>query len=330
MMTEIRGKQLPGIANDVGALIGNTPLVRINRTAIDCPATIVGKLEAANPGGSVKDRIGLAMIVDAEERGDIRPGETVVIEPTSGNTGIALAMVCAARNYRCILTMPETMSIERRQLLILLGAELVLTPGPGGMNASIDKAQEILAATPNGWIPQQFENPANPAIHAKTTAEEIWNDTTGEVDIIVGGIGTGGTVTGCATALKSRKPGLQVIGVEPAQSAVLNGGPPGPHRIQGIGAGFKPAVLELNRLDEVTTVPHEAAEATARKLLAQDGLLVGISAGAAVSAAINIGRRPENRGKLIVCILCDTGERYLSHPGFQSLIEDVEHLIPTG
>ena len=216
--------------------------------------TIVGKLESANPGGSVKDRIGLAMILDAEKRGEITPGTTVVIEPTSGNTGISLAMICAARGYHCILTMPETMSIERRKLLVLLGAELVLTPGPGGMNASIQKAQEIRAATAGGWIPQQFENPANPAIHIETTAEEIWDDTAGEVDIIIAGIGTGGTVTGCATALKPRKPGLQVIGVEPLQSAILSGGEPGPHRIQGIGAGFVPAVLEVDRLDEIVTV----------------------------------------------------------------------------
>ena len=328
-MAEIRGRQFPDIAENVGELIGGTPLVRINRTAAGCPATIVGKLESTNPGGSVKDRIGLAMILDAEARGEIKSGETVVIEPTSGNTGIALAMVCAARGYRCILAMPETMSIERRKLLILLGAELVLTPGPGGMNASIQKAQELRAATPGGWIPQQFENPANPAIHVTTTAEEIWNDTDGEVDIVIAGIGTGGTATGCATALKPRKPGLQVIGVEPVQSAILNGGDPGPHRIQGIGAGFAPAVLEMDRLDEVATVSQEIAEATARDLVAKDGLLVGISAGAAVSAAIEVGSRPENEGKLIVCILPDTGERYLSHPGFESVVQGAESFTPT-
>ena len=328
-MAEIRGRQFPDIAADVGELIGGTPLVRINRTVARCHATIVGKLESANPGGSVKDRIGLAMILDAEERGEIKPGETVVIEPTSGNTGIALAMICAARGYHCILTMPETMSMERRKLLILLGAELVLTPGPGGMNASIQKAQEIRAATPGGWIPQQFENPSNPTVHVETTAEEIWADTDGEVDIIIAGIGTGGTATGCAIALKPRKPGLQVIGVEPAQSAILNGAEPGPHRIQGIGAGFVPAVLEVDRLDEVATVSHEVAEATARDLVSKDGLLVGISAGAAVAAAVDVGSRPENEGKLIVCILPDTGERYLSPPGFESVVEGAESFTPT-
>ena len=328
-MTEIRGRQFPDIAGDVGELIGGTPLVRINRTVAGCHATIVGKLESANPGGSVKDRIGLAMILDAEERGKITPGETVVIEPTSGNTGISLAMICAARGYHCILTMPETMSMERRKLLILLGAELVLTPGPGGMNASIEKARELCAATPGGWIPQQFENPANPAIHVETTAEEIWADTDGEVDIVIAGIGTGGTATGCAMALKPRKSGLRIIGVEPVQSAILNGGEPGPHRIQGIGAGFVPAVLELDRLDEVVTVSQEVAESTARDLVAKDGLLVGISAGAAVAAAIDVGSRPENDGKLIVCILPDTGERYLSHPGFESIVLDAESFTPT-
>ncbi len=328
-MAEIRGRQFPDIAGDVGELIGGTPLIRINRTVAGCHATIVGKLESANPGGSVKDRIGLAMIIDAEERGAIKPGQTVVIEPTSGNTGIALAMVCAARGYHCILTMPETMSIERRKLLILLGAELVLTPGPGGMSAAIQKAQELCAATPGGWIPQQFENPANPAVHIATTAEEIWADTGGEVDIIIAGIGTGGTATGCATALKPRKPGLQVFGVEPVQSAILNGGEPGPHRIQGIGAGFVPAVLEVDRLDEVVTVSHEIAEDTARDLVSKDGLLVGISAGAAVAAAVDVGSRPENEGELIVCILPDTGERYLSHPGFESVVEGAESFTPT-
>ena len=323
-MAEIRGKQLPAIAGDVGELIGGTPLVLINRSAADCHATIVGKMEAMNPGGSVKDRIGLAMIEDAEQRGVIKPGETVVIEPTSGNTGIALAMICAARGYRCILTMPETMSMERRKLLMLFGAELVLTPGPGGMNAAIQKAEELRDATPGGWIPQQFENPANPAVHVKTTAEEIWDDTAGEVDIIVSGIGTGGTATGCAIALKPRKPGLQVIGVEPTQSPILNGGEPGPHRIQGIGAGFVPAVLELDRLDEVVTVSHDVAEATARDLVSRDGILVGISAGAAVAAALDVGARAENEGKLIVCILPDTGERYLSHPGFESIVQAAE------
>ncbi len=328
-MTEIRGIELPSVADDVGQLIGGTPLVRINRTAGDCHATILGKLEAANPGGSVKDRIGLAMIENAEKRGEITPGETVVIEPTSGNTGIALAMVCAGRGYRCILTMPETMSMERRKLLMLLGAELVLTPGPGGMNAAIAKAEELRDSTPGGWIPQQFETPATPQAHGLTTAEEIWPDTNGEVDTIVSGIGTGGTATGCAMALKSRKPGLRVIGLEPVQSPILNGGEPGPHRIQGIGAGFVPGVLEVDRLDEVVTVSQDDAEATARQLVAEDGLLVGISAGAAVAASIATGARPENEGKLIVCIMPDTGERYLSHPGFESIVQAAEIFTPT-
>ena len=328
-MAAIQDRELPGIADDVTGLIGNTPLVRINRTAGDCPATIVGKLEAFNPGGSVKDRIGWSMIQDAEQRGLIRPGESVIIEPTSGNTGIALAMVCAARGYRCILTMPETMSIERRKLVRLLGAELVLTPGPDGMSGAIEKAGELQGSIPNSWIPQQFQNPSNPAVHETTTAEEIWRDTEGGIDILVLGIGTGGTATGCARVLKERKPGLQVVAVEPAASAVLSGREKGPHRIQGIGAGFVPDVLELDRMDEVVTVTEEEAETTARDLVAKDGLLVGISSGAAVAAAVHVGQRPENAGKLIVVVLPDTGERYLSHPGFAAVVESAERMLAT-
>jgi len=323
-MAQIRGRKLAGIAENVSELIGGTPLVRINKAAQNCHAIIVGKVEAFNPGGSVKDRIGLAMIDDAEKRGDIRPGKTVIIEPTSGNTGIALAMVCAARGYKCILTMPETMSIERRKLLLLLGAELVLTPGPAGMNGAIQRAREIQSETPDSWIPQQFQNPSNPEVHARTTAEEIWKDTEGELDILVCGIGTGGTATGCATVLKPRKPGLRVVAVEPEKSPILSGGTPGPHRIQGIGAGFVPDVMRLDLMDEVVTVTDEEAEATARELAAKDGLLVGISAGAAVAAAIKVGARKENVGKLIVVVLPDTGERYLTHPGFASLVDRAE------
>ena len=324
----VRGQRLGRIGASVIDLIGNTPLVRINNCVSDSGATILGKLESANPGGSVKDRTGLAMLEAAEQSGAIGPGRTVVIEPTSGNTGIALAMACAAKGYRCVITMPETMSIERRQALLLFGAELVLTPAAGGMQGAIDQALELRDSIDGGWIPQQFENPANPEIHVRTTAEEIWRDTEGEVDIIVSPVGTGGTATGCARALKPRKPSLQVIGVEPSRSAVISGGPPGPHRIQGIGAGFVPEIFEAQLMDEVVQVEDEAAEDMARQLCARDGIFVGISAGAGVAAAREIGKRPENAGKLIVAILCDTGERYLSHPGFESVIFNAEFQKP--
>lgn len=329
-MAEVRGKQVPGIAEDVSGLIGNTPLVRINRTAEGCGAIIVGKMEAFNPGGSVKDRIGYSMIRDAEDKGEIERGKTVVVEPTSGNTGIALAMICAARGYRCILTMPETMSLERRKLLMLLGAELILTPGPAGMNGSIAKAEQIRDETPNAWIPQQFKNPSNPAIHEQTTAVELWEDTNGEIDILVSGIGTGGTATGCGRALKKLKPELRIVAVEPAGSAVLSGGNPGPTRIQGIGAGFIPEILDVELLDEIIPIDDERAETATRDLAGKDGLLVGVSAGAAVAAAIEVGNRPENEGKLIVAILPDTGERYLSHPVFAAIVDAAELATPSG
>lgn len=328
-MATIRGRELPAIAEDVTGLIGRTPLVRINNSVEGCEATLVGKMEAFNPGGSVKDRVGFAMIRDAEDRGLIERGKTVIVEPTSGNTGIALAMVCAARGYRCILTMPETMSIERRKLLMLLGADVILTPGPAGMNGSISKAEELRDEIPDAWIPQQFENPSNPKMHELTTAVEIWEDTDGEIDILVSGIGTGGTATGCARALKKKKPAINVVGVEPEGSAVLAGNKPGAHRIQGIGAGFVPEILDVEILDEVLAISDDNAEAMTRDLAQKDGLLVGVSAGAAVAAALEIGNRPENHGKLIVAILPDTGERYLSHPVFAPIVDAAEMAIPS-
>ncbi|MBI5667133.1 MAG: cysteine synthase A [Chloroflexi bacterium] len=299
------------IADNVTQLIGNTPLVRINRLAEGLPGQIVAKLEYYNPAHSVKDRIGVAM-VEAAERAGIINKDTVLVEPTSGNTGIALAMVAAQRGYRLILVMPETMSKERRKLLRAYGAELVLTPGPNGMPGAIAKAEEIAANTPNAWIPQQFENPANPEIHRRTTAEEIWRDTDGQVDIVVSGIGTGGTITGVGEVLKARKPSVKMVAVEPAASPVLSGGQKGPHPIQGIGAGFVPGILNTKIYDEIITVTGDDAIDIARKMATQEGLLVGISSGAATWAALQVAARPENAGKLIVVIIPSFGERYLS------------------
>ena len=306
------------IADDITQLIGGTPLVRFRKVTEGAGAEVLGKLEFFNPGGSVKDRIAVAMIDAAEASGALTPGTTVV-EPTSGNTGIALAMVCAARGYRCIFTMPETMSKERRMLLRGFGAELVLTPGPDGMGGAIAKATEIAAGEGSYFIPQQFENPANPAIHRATTAEEIWADTDGTVDIVIGGVGTGGTISGIGEVLKERKPEIQIIAVEPAASPVLSGGAKGPHPLQGIGAGFVPATFDDTVVDEVITVANEDALATARLLATTEGLLVGISSGAASWAAIEVARRPENAGKRIVVIIPSNGERYLSTVLFEGL-----------
>jgi cysteine synthase A len=306
------------IANDVTELIGNTPLVRLQRLTKDSLAMVVAKLEYYNPGHSVKDRIGLSMIEAAEQAGLIKP-DTIIVEPTSGNTGIALAMVCAARGYKCVLTMPETMSQERRMLLRAYGAELVLTPGPDGMGGAIRKAEEMAAADPRYFIPQQFNNPANPAVHRKTTAEEIWRDTDGQADILVAGVGTGGTITGIGEVLKKRKPSFSVVAVEPDASAVLSGGPKGPHPLQGIGAGFVPQVLNTKIYDEVIRVKGEDAFATARRMARDEGLLVGISSGAATWAALQVSYRPENKDKLIVVIIPSYGERYLSTDLFANL-----------
>ncbi len=299
------------IANNVTELIGNTPLVRLHRVTAEAGAEVLAKLEFQNPGGSVKDRIGLSMIEAAEAAGKLGP-DTIILEPTSGNTGIGLAMVAAAKGYRCTLVMPETMSVERRKLLRAYGADLVLTPGSEGMKGAIRAANEMAAQNPHYFIPQQFENPANPAIHRATTAEEIWRDTGGELDIFVAGVGTGGTLTGVGRVLKERLPGVKIVAVEPADSPVLSGGAPGPHKLQGIGAGFVPSILDTEVIDEIIRVTNDEAFEMARRLPREEGLLVGISSGAAIHAAVQLALRPENAGKRIVVIVPSNGERYLS------------------
>jgi len=309
---------LARIFDTITELIGNTPLVRLHR--VTTSTNLVAKLEFFNPASSVKDRIGLSMIEAAERAGRIGP-DSIILEPTSGNTGIALAFVCAAKGYRCVLVMPDTMSVERRMLLLAYGAEVVLTPGAEGMRGAIRKAEEMAQADPRYFIPQQFENPANPEIHRRTTAEEIWRDTDGMADILVAGVGTGGTITGVAEVIKARKPGFQAIAVEPADSPVLSGGKPGPHKIQGIGAGFVPKVLNMGIIDEIIRVKNEEAFAMARRVAREEGILVGISAGAAIHAAVQVAERPSNAGKLVVVIVPSCGERYLSTALFEDLRE---------